>query len=209
MSVFPLQIPEKINTPELQAFFQQFGFDKYLSAEEINKIVAALEELKEAQTKTPSISNANSYISSPTTALQVLSILEIPANTFANDDIINFKAFFTKLTDLASCNITIWKNTTPSLTGASIFYKHFDVVYAYVKILTFDHKIGIIKNNTLIISTEKGSGDSYNFIDTKSNNNEITIDFNVATTNYLIATCQLNNAADVVKQEAILIEKIN
>ena len=47
MSVFPLEIPEKINSPELLAFFQQFGLDRYLSAEEINKITAALAELKE------------------------------------------------------------------------------------------------------------------------------------------------------------------
>ncbi|WP_329805430.1 hypothetical protein [Flavobacterium facile] len=50
MSVFPLNIPEKINTPELLAFFQQFGLDKYLSAEEINKMTAGLAELKEAST---------------------------------------------------------------------------------------------------------------------------------------------------------------
>ena len=48
MSVFPLNIPEKTNTPALLAFFQQFGLDKYLSAEEINKITEALTELKEA-----------------------------------------------------------------------------------------------------------------------------------------------------------------
>ena len=47
MSVFPLNIPEKINSPELLAFFQQFGLDRYLSAEEINKITAALKELKD------------------------------------------------------------------------------------------------------------------------------------------------------------------
>lgn len=39
---FPLNIPQKVNSPELLAFFQQFGLDKYLSAEEINKITSAL-----------------------------------------------------------------------------------------------------------------------------------------------------------------------
>lgn len=42
---FPLNIPQKVNTPELLAFFQQFGLDKYLSAEEINKMIQALNYL--------------------------------------------------------------------------------------------------------------------------------------------------------------------
>lgn len=42
MSVFPLEIPEKTDSPELLAFFQQFGLNRYLSAEEINKMTAAL-----------------------------------------------------------------------------------------------------------------------------------------------------------------------
>jgi hypothetical protein len=44
---FPLNIPNKVNSPELLAFFQQFGIDKYLSAEEINKISIALQFLYE------------------------------------------------------------------------------------------------------------------------------------------------------------------
>lgn len=155
------------------------------------------------------ISNTTTYTSAPTTANQVLSILEIPANTFANGDIINFKALFTKLTGLSSCDITIWKNTTPSLTGTSVFYKAYDIIYPYVKIVTYDHKIGIIKNNTLIVSTQKGGGDSYNFIDTDYNLVDFEINFNPAVSNYLIVTCELTNLNDVIKQEAILIEKIN
>ena len=44
---FPLNIPAKVNSPELLAFFQQFGIDKYLSAEEINKLVQAAQFLYE------------------------------------------------------------------------------------------------------------------------------------------------------------------
>jgi hypothetical protein len=42
---FPLDIIEKINSPELLAFFEQFGEENYLSAEEINLIFAALNYL--------------------------------------------------------------------------------------------------------------------------------------------------------------------
>lgn len=161
------------------------------------------------ENKNASISNTTTYTSAPTTANQILSILEIPANTFANDDIINFKALFTKLTGLANCNITIWKNTTQSLTGASIFYKPYDIIYLFLKIITYDHKIGVFKNNTLIISNQKGGGDSYNYIDADYNVVDFEINFNPSEKNYLIVTCELNNANDVIKQEAILIEKIN
>jgi len=44
---YPLNIPAKVNSPELLAWFQQFGIDKYLSAEEINKMSAALQFLYE------------------------------------------------------------------------------------------------------------------------------------------------------------------
>lgn len=44
---FPLNIPQKVNSPELLAFFQQFGLDKYLSAEEINKLTQAVQYLYE------------------------------------------------------------------------------------------------------------------------------------------------------------------
>jgi len=44
---FPLEIAEKVNSPHLLAWFQQFGESGYLSAEEINKMIVALEYLKE------------------------------------------------------------------------------------------------------------------------------------------------------------------
>jgi hypothetical protein len=44
---FPLNIPSKVNSPELLAWFQQFDIDRYLSAEEINKIVNGLQFLYE------------------------------------------------------------------------------------------------------------------------------------------------------------------
>jgi hypothetical protein len=44
---FPLNIVDKINSPALLAWFQQFGEEGYLSAFEINKIVKALEYLNE------------------------------------------------------------------------------------------------------------------------------------------------------------------
>lgn len=48
MSVFPIEWQDKINDPQLLAFLQQFGPDKYLSAEEINQIRDALNELHDA-----------------------------------------------------------------------------------------------------------------------------------------------------------------
>lgn len=57
---FPLNIPQKVNSPELLAFFQQFGLDKYLSAEEINKLVQAAQYLYEnVGVDTP---NQNNYV---------------------------------------------------------------------------------------------------------------------------------------------------
>jgi hypothetical protein len=50
---FPLNIPLKVNSPELLAFFQQYGIDKYLSAEEINKIKLGLDFLYENVTGVP------------------------------------------------------------------------------------------------------------------------------------------------------------
>lgn len=44
---FPIDISEKQNSPELIAFFQQFGRNWYLSAEEINLIKRALDYLRE------------------------------------------------------------------------------------------------------------------------------------------------------------------
>jgi hypothetical protein len=44
---FPLQIVEKVNSPDLLAFLQQFGYDKYADAVDINKIVQALQFIYE------------------------------------------------------------------------------------------------------------------------------------------------------------------
>lgn len=44
---FPLEIIDKVNSPALQAWFQQFGEEGYLSADEINTIVTALNYLHE------------------------------------------------------------------------------------------------------------------------------------------------------------------
>lgn len=44
---FPLNISNKVNSPELLAFFQQFGIESYLSAEEINKLRDGLNYLYE------------------------------------------------------------------------------------------------------------------------------------------------------------------
>ncbi len=53
LNPFPLNIPLKVNSPELLAFFQQYGIDKYLSAEEINKIKLGLDFLYENVTGVP------------------------------------------------------------------------------------------------------------------------------------------------------------
>lgn len=44
---FPLEIIEKVNSPALLAWFEQFGEEGYLSAVEINTIVQALNYLYE------------------------------------------------------------------------------------------------------------------------------------------------------------------
>lgn len=44
---FPLEIVEKVNSPELLAFLQQFGNDKYADAADINKILQALQFIYE------------------------------------------------------------------------------------------------------------------------------------------------------------------
>lgn len=44
---FPIDIIEKVNSPALQAWFQQFGEEGYLSADEINTMVTALNYLHE------------------------------------------------------------------------------------------------------------------------------------------------------------------
>lgn len=44
---FPLEIVEKVNSPELLAFLQQFGHDKYADAADINKILQALQFIYE------------------------------------------------------------------------------------------------------------------------------------------------------------------
>lgn len=162
--------------------------------------------------KNASISNTNTYSSAPTTANQVLSILEIPANTFANNDIINFKALFSKETYFSNYSITVWKNTSLTLIGAEFFYKLNTSIPAYTRVALFDHKIAIIKSNNLILSNHKGGNlvyANYETLDYNLNNTTTQIPFNPAVINYLIVTCELVNANDVVKQEAILIEKIN
>lgn len=47
MSVFPINWQDKVNSPALLAYLQQFGPQGYLSAEEINKVRDALNELEE------------------------------------------------------------------------------------------------------------------------------------------------------------------
>ena len=44
---FPLNIQDKVNSPELLAWLQQFGEEKYLPAENLNKIIQALNYLHE------------------------------------------------------------------------------------------------------------------------------------------------------------------
>lgn len=45
MSNLPLEFDDKVNHPELEAFFQQFGLEKYISAPEFNKMRDAINEL--------------------------------------------------------------------------------------------------------------------------------------------------------------------
>jgi hypothetical protein len=45
MEHLPIEWEDKINSPELLAFLQQYGQEHYLSAEEINQIRDALNEL--------------------------------------------------------------------------------------------------------------------------------------------------------------------
>lgn len=45
MSVLPLQIAEKRNSPELEAWLSQFGSEYYLEAQEINNIISGINEL--------------------------------------------------------------------------------------------------------------------------------------------------------------------
>lgn len=48
MDVLPISWPNKVNSPALTAIFKQFGTEEYLSAEEINTIVEAINTLHEA-----------------------------------------------------------------------------------------------------------------------------------------------------------------
>lgn len=45
MSNLPLDFPDKVNSPELEAFFEQFGLSRYISAPEFNKVRDAINEL--------------------------------------------------------------------------------------------------------------------------------------------------------------------
>ena len=45
MSVLPLNWPDKVDSPELLAWLQQFGLDKYIDSTQINSIRDALNEL--------------------------------------------------------------------------------------------------------------------------------------------------------------------
>ena len=45
MSVLPLNWPDKVDSPELLAWLQQFGLEKYIDSNQINSIRDALNEL--------------------------------------------------------------------------------------------------------------------------------------------------------------------
>jgi hypothetical protein len=165
---------------------------------------------KYVDSKIPSkISDTTTYTSTATLALQILSILEIPANAFANYDIVNFKALFTKLTEFGSCNIWVHVNNSPSVIGASILYKHNGSINPTTNVILFDQKIGVLKDNKLVTSFEKGSGINIQTQDHSNSSNSIEIDFDRGITNYVIVTCELGTVDDVINQQAILIEKIN
>lgn len=81
---FPLTIPEKINSPALLAYFQQFGIENYLSAEEINQIVQALKWLQE---------NGGSGGGGDTSALLTkLSMQEVPFTGGGTNQVISLSA---------------------------------------------------------------------------------------------------------------------
>lgn len=161
------------------------------------------------QTKNTCISDTRTYTSAATVALQVLSVTEVPAGTFSSGDIVNFKALFTKETELFTCVITVWSNTTTSLVGANIFYKHPSTIRNTTNVILFDHKIGILKNNKLLTSFEKGAGTNIQDLDYLFSSNLSEISFDNSVNNYLIVTCELLNASDVIKQQALLFHKIN
>ena len=81
---FPLQIVEKVNSPELQAALQQFGHDKYADAEDFNKIITAINYLYENRNDLPQVSKT------------------ITANTIINDSFHNAIVFIK-----ASATITL------------------------------------------------------------------------------------------------------
>lgn len=70
---FPLEIVEKVNSPELLAFLQQFGHDKYADAEDVNTIVQALQFIYENLGGT-AISDLTKFTARPTITIDGLSV---------------------------------------------------------------------------------------------------------------------------------------
>lgn len=71
---FPLEIVEKVNSPELLAFLQQFGHDKYADADDINKILQALQFIYE-NLGGSAISDLTKFTARPTISIDSMAIL--------------------------------------------------------------------------------------------------------------------------------------
>lgn len=85
MSVLPLNWPDKVDSPELLAWLQQFGLEKYIDSNQINSIRDALNELHErTQLKNYHVIASSVNDSDPvtgTTAIVNVYTQEIDGNT--------------------------------------------------------------------------------------------------------------------------------
>ena len=88
MSNLPIQFQDKENSPALLAYLQQFGEKSYLSAEEINQIRDAINEL--AQGSLPDAVFAHTHPISDVTGLPMaLDYLQLNKEDKANKNIAN------------------------------------------------------------------------------------------------------------------------
>lgn len=135
-----------------------------------------------------------------TTALILLAQSVILANTLISSDLLHIELYMQKLNGNGSANISLWLNTSPSLSGATQIAIALMSNTTNAQTLTRGYFLnngslnGYLFNNFSVDGMEAIGGGIYS-----------SVPYNVGTTYYILACMQLNSSLDVAQFKALKI----